>query len=99
MVIGERFAWVHLPKTGGSATLELFRLYPEVIVFADLEDTNAKHTLFAQREEEVRGKQLAMNLRRLPFWALSRAQHVARWGVHPDYKPIPMATADELAAS
>ena len=26
-----------------------------------------------------------MNLRRLPFWVLSRAQHVARWGIHPDY--------------
>jgi hypothetical protein len=39
-----------------------------------------------------------MNLRRLPAWVLSRAQHVARWGVYPDYEPIPMATPEELAA-
>jgi hypothetical protein len=99
MVIGERFAWVHLPKTGGTATLELFRLFPELIVFADLDDTNAKHTLFSERADEIRDKHLAMNIRRLPLWALSRAQHVARWGVHPDYEPIPMASPDELADS
>jgi hypothetical protein len=99
MVIGERFAWVHLPKTGGSATLELFRTFPEVIVFADFDDSNAKHTRFEEREAEIAGKQLAMNIRRLPFWVLSRAQHVARWGVHPDYKPIPMASAQELSES
>jgi hypothetical protein len=99
MVIGERFAWAHLPKTGGSAMIELFRLFPHVIVFGDLDDTNAKHTRFSERAEQIAGKQLAMNIRRLPFWALSRAQHVARWGVHPDYKPIPMASAEELAES
>jgi hypothetical protein len=99
MVIGEQFAWVHLPKTGGSATLEAFNLFPELIVSADLEDSNAKHTLFAEREDAVRGKRLAMNIRRLPLWVLSRAHHVALWGVHPDYKPIPMATAEELSES
>jgi hypothetical protein len=99
MVIGERFAWVHLPKTGGTATLELFKLFPELIVLGDFEDTNAKHTLFTEREDQVRDKRLVMNIRRLPLWTLSRAQHVARWGVHPDYEPIPMASADELADS
>src|SRR5215213_8985609 len=99
MVIGERFAWAHLPKTGGSATLELFQLFPELIVAADLEDSNAKHTLFSEREEEVAGKRLALNIRRLPFWVLSRAQHVSRWGVYPDYEPIPIPSAYELAES
>ena len=99
MVIGERFAWAHLPKTGGMATAALFRLFPELIVHGDFEEDNTKHTLFSEREEMVRGKTLAMNFRRLPFWVLSRAQHVARWGVHPDYQPIPMASAEELASS
>jgi hypothetical protein len=99
LVIGERFAWAHLPKTGGMATAELFRIFPELIVHGDFEEDNSKHTLFSEREDMVRGKTLAMNLRRLPFWVLSRAQHVSRWGVYPDYKPIPMATAAELAAS
>ena len=99
MVIGERFAWAHLPKTGGMATADLFRLFPELIVLGDFEEDNSKHTLFSAREEMVRGKTLAMNFRRLPHWVLSRAQHVARWGVHPDYEPIPMASPDELADS
>ena len=99
MVIGERFAWAHLPKTGGSATLELFRVFPELIVFADFDPGNDKHATFKQREQDVAGRMLVMNLRRLPFWVLSRAQHVARWGVHPDYQPIPMASAQELSES
>jgi hypothetical protein len=99
MVIGERFAWAHLPKTGGSATLELFKLFPDLIAFADLDPGNAKHATFKQREREVAGRMLVMNLRRLPFWVLSRAQHVARWGVHPDYQPIPMASPQELSES
>jgi hypothetical protein len=99
VVIGERFAWAHLPKTGGMATAELFRLFPELIVHGDFEEDNTKHTLFSEREEMVAGKTLAMNFRRLPFWVLSRAQHVARWGVHPDYQPIPMASSEELANS
>lgn len=99
MVIGERFAWAHLPKTGGSATLELFKLFPELIVFADFDPGNDKHATFKQREQEVAGRMLVMNLRRLPFWVLSRAQHVSRWGVHPEYQPIPMASPQELSES
>jgi hypothetical protein len=99
MVIGEKFAWAHLPKTGGTATLELFLLFPELIAFADVDESNVKHTTFGERPKEVAGKTLVMNLRRLPFWVLSRAQHVARWGVYPNYEPIPMASSRELSES
>jgi hypothetical protein len=99
MVIGERFAWAHLPKAGGSATQELFRIFPELVLFADPDDTNDKHALFRDREEMVKGKLLAMNLRRLPFWVLSRAQHAADEGVWPDYKPIPMDSPKTLSES
>jgi hypothetical protein len=99
MVIGERFAWAHLPKTAGSATTQLFRLFPELIVFGDFGESNDKHTPFSEREAQIAGKVLAMNFRRLPFWVLSRAQHVARWGVYPEYEPIPMPSPDELAES
>jgi hypothetical protein len=99
MIIGERFAWAHLPKTAGSATLELFRLFPELIVFGDFAETNDKHTPFRERRADVAGKTLSLNIRRLPFWVLSRAQHAARWGVWPDYEPIQMASADDLSES
>ena len=99
MVIGERFAWAHLPKTAGMATTALFRLFPELIVFQDLDHNNDKHTHFRERRDQVSGKVLAMNLRRLPFWVLSRAQYVARWGIHPDYTPIPMDSPRKLSES
>jgi hypothetical protein len=99
MVIGNEFAWAHLPKTGGDATLVLFKLFPNAILYADYEDSNVKHTPFADREELVAGKSLAMNIRRLPFWVLSRWQHASRHGLYPDYVPIPMPSAEELAES
>jgi hypothetical protein len=99
MVVGERFAWAHLPKTAGMATAKLFMLFPELVVFADPEDTNDKHTPFSERRDQIQGKVLAMNFRRLPIWVLSRAQHVSRWGIYPDYKPIPMDPPETLADS
>ncbi len=99
MVIGEGFAWAHLPKTGGDATLKMFELFPQLVLFADPDDGNEKHTRFSERPEDIRGKVLAMNFRRLPSWVLSRAQHVARWGIYPEYEPLRMGTPDELAES
>jgi hypothetical protein len=99
VVIGERFAWAHLPKTAGKATAKLFGLFPELVLFSDPEETNDIHTSFRDRPELLAGKVLAMNFRRLPMCVLSRAQHVSRWGIHPDYKPIPMEPPEKLAES
>jgi hypothetical protein len=77
----------------------MFSLFPELIVLGDFDDSNAKHALFEEREDEIAGKRLALNIRRLPHWVLSRAQHVSRWGVYPDYEPIPMESAEQLAES
>jgi hypothetical protein len=99
MVIGEGFVWAHLPKTGGDATLKMFELFPQLVKFADPNDGNEKHTRFSERPDEIRGKVLSMNFRRLPSWVLSRAQHVSKWGIYPDYKPLRMGKPDELARS
>jgi hypothetical protein len=99
MVIGERFAWAHLPKAAGSTTDRMFRLFPELVQFADPQDGNDKHAPFPERAEMVRGRLLAMNLRRLPAWVISRANYVAKHGIWPDYEPIPIAPAQELAES
>jgi hypothetical protein len=99
MVIGEGFAWAHLPKTGGDTTRELFQLFPGLVLSADPGDTNEKHLTFRSRREVVAGKALAMNIRRLPAWALSRAHHVTREGLYPEYVPLPMAAAEEIAGS
>ncbi len=99
MVIGERFAWAHLPKAAGSTTQELFRLFPELVQFADPDDGNDKHAPFRDRAAQVEGKLLALNFRHLPTWVLSRAQHVARWGIWPEYVPIPMDSPKALSES
>lgn len=99
MVVGERFAWAHLPKTGGDTTRALFELFPGLVQHADPGDTNDKHATFQARAELVRGKVLAMNFRRLPAWVLSRAHHVAREGTWPDYRPQPVPSPEDLAAS
>jgi SAM-dependent methyltransferase len=99
MVIGDRFAWGHLEKTGGDATVELFLALPELIRFADPLSSEEKHTAFADREPQVRGKLLVLNMRRLPGWVLSRALHQARYGAYPEYEPLPMKSPQEMAES
>jgi hypothetical protein len=78
MVIGEKFAWAHLQKTGGTATLAMFELFPELIVFADAGDDPDKHSPFGAREELIAGKVRACNVRRLPAYLLSWAVWRAR---------------------
>jgi hypothetical protein len=98
VVIGERFAWAHLPKTAGDATCLMLMAVPGLVCFADPLDSNDKHMPFFGREDEVRGKLLAMNIRRLPAWVLSGAHHKARHGVHPDYRPLPLESFDEMTS-
>ena len=53
MIIAERFAWAHLPKTGGDATHTMFAAVPGLILFADDPHSNDKHLPFFAREREV----------------------------------------------
>jgi hypothetical protein len=99
VIIGRRFAWAHLPKTGGDATYRMLTGVPGLATFADPPDSNDKHMPFFGRGTEIAGKLLVMNIRRLPAWALSAAHHQAAHGVFPDYQPQPLQTADEIVAS
>ena len=98
MVIGRHFAWAHLPKTGGDATLAMLSSVPGLVQFADPRDSNDKHMPFFGREAEVAGKLLVMNIRRLPAWVLSGAQHSSRHGLHPEYQPAPLQSFDEITS-
>jgi hypothetical protein len=87
-----------MQKTGGDATLELFQLFPRLIVHADPRNVEAKHTTFAEREPEVRGKVLVCNLRRLPAWTLSWDQHrTQNRVVAKDGTPVAMSSPQEMA--
>src|SRR5215213_543745 len=99
MVIGDRFAWAHMPKTAGSATVAMLRACGDLVRFADSPEGAEAHTTFAERPERVAGKLLVMNLRRLPAWVISRAWYVSRHGVHPSFEPIPLPPPGTLAES
>jgi hypothetical protein len=96
MVIGERFAWGHLQKTAGDATLGLFRQFPGLIVHSDPTSVEEKHASFADRAAEIEGKLLAANFRRLPDWTLSWAQHRARYAKRPDGRPVAMNSPHQM---
>ena len=99
MVIGQGFAWAHLPRAAGTATLEMFELFPDLIEHADPAESKHQHATFSQREERVAGRLLSLNIRRLPEWVLSRAHRVAMFGVEPDYVPAAMSSPRDLARS
>jgi hypothetical protein len=99
MVIGPRFAWAHLPKTGGDLTARVFQLFPEIVTYVDDTSTQDKHLAFFQRPEVLDGRLLAMNIRRLPAWTVSVFLHRAQNGRHPDYVAEPVAPADEMATT
>jgi hypothetical protein len=99
VVIGAAFAWAHLPKTAGDTTHAMLTAVPGLATFADPPDSNDKHLPFFAREAEVSGKLLVMNIRRLPAWTLSAAHHRATHGIHPEYRPLPLQSADEMCES
>jgi len=78
MVIGEKFAWAHIPKTGGDSTHLLFReLDNDSLRFIDGPE---KHNSFAR--EGITGLDRISNIRRLPSllksWAVHYSQH-SKW--------------------
>jgi hypothetical protein len=98
MVIGERFAWCHLQKTGGDATLLLFQLFPELVTNADARNTQAKHATFAEREADVQARLLVSNIRRLPAWMLSWDQHHSMYrSPRADGRPLLMSSPQQMA--
>ena len=96
MVIGERFAWGHLQKTAGDATLGMFRLFPSLVLDSDPRGVEKKHASFATRATEVEGKLLAANFRRLPDWTLSWAQHRASHTSQPGRTPAAMNSPHQM---
>lgn len=99
MVIGSGFAWAHLPKAAGTATQAMLEAVPGLVEYAAPIDSNDKHDAFWQHEDAIAGKLRVMNLRRLPAWMLSAANHKAMSGLWPDFEPLPMPTVEELVAS
>ncbi len=99
MVATKRFVWAHLPKTAGDMVAKIFAQFPEIVEFADPSGDQAKHAFFSDRPDLVAGRQRVLCIRRLPSWHLSYAHHKSQHGLHPDYRPLPMDTPEEMCAS
>ncbi len=87
MIIGDTFAYGHIPKTGGDAVhawlSQIDGLQIDPIV------KSLKHDFFWQRA--IRRSRYVLSIRRLPFWALSYLQELAShpaaardYGIPPD---------------
>jgi len=98
VIVGERFVWAHIPKTGGDATATMIQRVPRLVVTADPLGDHAKHLSFHHRRESIAGKPLVANIRRLPAWALSYMRHREQYGQWPDYKLQPYRPAHVVAA-
>jgi hypothetical protein len=99
MIIGHSFAWGHVPKTGGNAVATLFGFFPHLIAHTDDIDSNEKHTPFRARSSSILGKDLILNIRRMPAWLLSYAHHKASEGLYPIYEPMRLDSSEAMARS
>jgi SAM-dependent methyltransferase len=72
---------------------------PGLVEWAHSPDSNAKHDPFTRHAAAISGRLRVMNIRRLPSWVLSMANHRAVHGSWPSYEPHPMPSADEMAES
>lgn len=82
LIVGDRFLWLHLPKTGGSSMNRLFRGLSLPGLDIDADDTPTKHDSVALRES--RGYWTAglrrrfITARRLEDWLISDWNHKRR---------------------
>ena len=83
MVISDHFIWLHIPKTAGDATLQMFQQLGAKWRVLDPHTDPRKHGTIADayaREPESRDFAVIANLRRLPEVALSYFHHMQRHG-------------------
>lgn len=79
MIITKHLSWVHLPKTAGTTTDQLFMASKVPILWRDSQDSPNKHLPLRPHSQSSDYKscyrQKVSNFRRLPCWLLSNHQH------------------------
>jgi hypothetical protein len=97
MIITDKFAWGHIPRTGGDLTMDFFHQISDTInVRIDRPSKHEKHDPFIKRPNEIAGKDLILNIRQLPAFMLSWVQMCIGYGVFPAYRRLPMPTEEQL---
>ena len=93
MIIPSKLAWVHLPKTAGTTTDQLFVASGLNLLWHDSQSTSIKHLPPSEHPSRsdlpIDGRQLATNFRRLPHWLLSNYHHkLQHMGLDLDPRPM-----------
>tara|TARA_Y100001933_G_scaffold218080_1_gene226044 strand:+ start:648 stop:1244 length:597 start_codon:yes stop_codon:yes gene_type:complete len=88
MIIGEKFIWLHLPKTGGTSTAQLFRNQNIKDLLIDDDSLKIKHDSIKLRDHTSSWKynqqKVFINFRKLDQWLISDWEHKRRWLNQPD---------------
>ena len=92
MVIGKKFAWCHMPKTGGTSITTMFSIVKgkSSIVHVDFDYDTRKHDSFSDKERNLninlsdKERIRILGIRRLPEWVLSYRNH-KKWRIQNDY--------------
>ena len=93
MIIGDRFIWLHLPKTGGTSASRLFSELGIPSIVADDQSLDRKHESIEARlphwDFASETKPLFITLRRLPQWLLSDWHHKRlKMGLDIPFEPV-----------
>ena len=93
MIITPHLAWVHLPKTAGTTTDQLFVASGLELLWHDNQASPVKHLPPADHPAQaalpLAGRQPMANFRRLPNWLLSNVQHKRKlMGLEVDLAPM-----------
>ncbi len=80
MIIGPNFIWLHFPKCAGTRTEQVIRKYYGTDPTLRFDEINPDRVIWHQsvreREEatgeDLRGRRVICNIRRLPHWIISR---------------------------
>jgi len=88
MLFGRSFAWAHIGKTGGDATVVLFSQIPGLVVQVDDLSNPCKHHSFRRNNLDPQSyRYWLLNIRRLPSWVISFAQAIRNH--HGKSFPVP----------
>lgn len=93
MIITDKLAWHHLPKTAGTTTDRLFQASALKLLWNDPQNSPLKHLPPSEHPRvadlPLSGQHRLVNFRRLPSWLLSNLQHKRQMmGLDVDCEPM-----------